>query len=103
MLRDSANRSTTLESYLGVFRYSRRAVQLVWTTHRGLTIALAVATVAAGILPAGVAFVGKLIVDAVVAQINVVQAGGAAEYDTVRFEYKWLFADQLVSTAARTD
>ena len=27
----------------------------------------------------------------------------AAEYDTVRFEYKWLFAEQLVSTAARGD
>jgi len=27
----------------------------------------------------------------------------AAEYDTVRFEYKWLFADQLVSTTASAD
>ncbi|MGI9234637.1 MAG: energy transducer TonB family protein [Woeseiaceae bacterium] len=27
----------------------------------------------------------------------------AAEYDTVRFEYKWLFADQLISTALIAD
>ena len=27
----------------------------------------------------------------------------AAEYETVRFEYKWLFAEQLVSTAANAD
>ncbi len=27
----------------------------------------------------------------------------AAEYDVVRFEYKWLFADQLVPTAANSD
>lgn len=27
----------------------------------------------------------------------------AAEYDTVRFEYKWLFAEQLVPTAANAD
>jgi protein TonB len=27
----------------------------------------------------------------------------AAEYDTVRFEYKWLFAEQLISTAAISD
>jgi protein TonB len=27
----------------------------------------------------------------------------AAEYDTVRFEYKWLFADQLVSTVLNAD
>ncbi len=27
----------------------------------------------------------------------------ATEYDVVRFEYKWLFADQLISTAANND
>ncbi len=27
----------------------------------------------------------------------------AAEYDTVRFEYKWLFAEQLISTASAND
>jgi protein TonB len=27
----------------------------------------------------------------------------AAEYETVRFEYKWLFAEQLISTAANAD
>ena len=27
----------------------------------------------------------------------------AAEYDTVRFEYKWLFADQLIPTTANND
>lgn len=27
----------------------------------------------------------------------------AAEYETVRFEYKWLFAEQLISTAAVSD
>ncbi|MDH3546733.1 MAG: energy transducer TonB, partial [Gammaproteobacteria bacterium] len=27
----------------------------------------------------------------------------AAEYDTVRFEYKWLFAEQLIPTAAIAD
>jgi len=35
------------------------------------------------VLPAGVAYVGKLIVDAVVAQIGVVNAGGEAEYSTL--------------------
>ena len=83
MLRTPANESVVLESYLGVFRYSRRAVELVWSTHRGLTISLAILTVSAGLLPAGVAYVGKLIVDAVVAQIDVVSAGGDAVYSTV--------------------
>ena len=58
-----------LEGFFGVFRYSRRAMELVWSTSPGLTIALAVLTVIAGILPASVAYVGSLIVDAVVGTI----------------------------------
>jgi len=53
--------------FLGVFLYSRRALELVWTTSRGLTIALAVLTLVAGILPAVIAYIGQLIVDGVVA------------------------------------
>lgn len=53
--------------FLGVFVYSRRALELVWTTSRGLTIALAVLTLVAGILPAVIAYIGQLIVDGVVA------------------------------------
>ena len=57
-----------------MFRYSRRALELVWSTSRGLTVALAVLTLVAGVLPASVAYVGSLIVDAVVAAMR---AGGA--------------------------
>ena len=80
MLRQSAQSSISVRSYLGVFRYSRRAVGLVWSTHKGLTIALALLTVTAGVLPAGIAYVGKLIVDAVVAQIDVARLGGDIAY-----------------------
>jgi ATP-binding cassette, subfamily B, bacterial len=51
---------------LGVFGYTHRAIELVWTTSRPLTLLLAVLTLIAGILPAGVAWVGRLIVDGVV-------------------------------------
>ena len=51
---------------LDVFGYSRRALALVWTTNKTLCIALGLLTVAAGVLPAGIAFVGSLIVDAVI-------------------------------------
>ncbi len=43
---------------------------LVWTTSRSLATALGVLTLLAGILPAAIAYVGKLIVDAVVTAIN---------------------------------
>ncbi len=72
-----------LENRLGVYRYSRRALELVWSTHKGLTIALALLTLVAGLLPAGVAYVGKLIIDAVVAAIAVAQDGGQAPYTDV--------------------
>ena len=55
---------------LGVFRYTKRAIELVWTTSRPLTFALAVLTVVAGILPAAIAWVGQLIVDGVVAAMS---------------------------------
>ncbi len=59
-----------LRGFFGVFRYSRRALDLVWATHRGLLCALGTLTVVAGLLPAGIAWVGAQIVDAVVAAIN---------------------------------
>ena len=62
--------------FFGVFRYSRRAVELVWTTSRVLTFVLAGLTIVAGVLPAAIAYVGQLIVDSVVAAID------AAEPDT---------------------
>jgi ATP-binding cassette subfamily B protein len=59
------NREVLL-GFFGVFRYSRRAIQLVWDTNRALLLAMALLTLAAGLLPAGVAWIGAQIVDAVV-------------------------------------
>ena len=55
---------------LGVFVYSRRALELVWTTSRTLTITLALLTLVAGVLPAVIAFIGQLIIDGVVAAMT---------------------------------
>jgi ATP-binding cassette, subfamily B, bacterial len=51
---------------LSVFRYSSKALNLVWTTSHSLTVSLAALTVINGLLPSAVALVGKLIVDSVV-------------------------------------
>src|SRR5690554_4969239 len=58
--------SSRLAAFFGVFRYSRRALALVWQTSRPLTIGLALCTLVAGVLPAVAAWIGQLIVDAVV-------------------------------------
>ncbi|HEY9742730.1 MAG TPA: ABC transporter ATP-binding protein [Coleofasciculaceae cyanobacterium] len=55
-----------LHQSLSVFRYSGRALGLVWTTSHTLTVVLAILTLVAGLLPGAVAYVGKLIVDSVV-------------------------------------
>jgi ATP-binding cassette, subfamily B, bacterial len=65
----------TLRGFFGVFRYSRRALELVWSTSQALTLALAALTLVAGVLPASVAYVGSLIVDAVV---TAMRSGGSA-------------------------
>jgi ATP-binding cassette subfamily B protein len=57
----------TLRRWAGTFRYGGRALRLVWSTSPRATVVFAGLTVIAGLLPAAVAFVGKLIVDAVVA------------------------------------
>ena len=51
----------------GVFRYTSRAVRLVWETDRGLLLLLAGGTLVAGGLPAAIAWVGREIVDGVLA------------------------------------
>jgi ATP-binding cassette subfamily B protein len=55
---------------LGIFVYSRRALGLVWTTSRRLTVTLALLTLIAGVLPAVIAYIGQLIVDGVVAAMS---------------------------------
>jgi ATP-binding cassette subfamily B protein len=54
-----------------VFRYSRHAVRLVWDTNRlPLFVAALKLTLVGGLLPAGIAWVGSRIVDAVVTAMH---------------------------------
>jgi ATP-binding cassette subfamily B protein len=70
MAESNQNEVGFFKRALGTFAYSRRALGLVWTTSRSLTLILAILTILAGILPAAIAYIGKLIVDAVVAAMN---------------------------------
>lgn len=62
----AADPSGAQRSLLGVFAYSSRALDLVWTTNRALSVMLALLTLVAGVLPAAIAYVGAQIVDAVI-------------------------------------
>ena len=79
-----------------VFAYSRRALELVWTTNRGLSVALGVLTLFAGLLPAGVAFVGSLIVDAVINAADLHRRTGATSLMVV---VKWVSVEAVLVAA----
>ncbi|MGE6776084.1 ABC transporter ATP-binding protein [Vreelandella titanicae] len=70
----SESTSSPLSGFFGVFRYSRRALGLVWETSRWMMLGLALCTLVAGILPAVAAWVGQLIVDGVVSAMEAHQA-----------------------------
>ncbi len=59
-------RIQSLRQTLAVLQYCGRAIGLVWTTSRALTVVLAILTLVAGLLPAAIAYISKLIIDAVV-------------------------------------
>ena len=69
-----------------VFAYGSRALALVWSTNRHLSIALGLLTLIAGMLPAGVAFVGAQIVDAVIHAADLHRRSGVTLLnDVVKF------------------
>jgi ABC-type multidrug transport system fused ATPase/permease subunit len=65
-MAEPAGLLTSARRAAGVFRFSRKAVELVWETNRLLLVLLAGLTIVAGFLPAAIAWVGKAIVDGVV-------------------------------------
>ncbi|MGH1469557.1 MAG: ABC transporter ATP-binding protein [Cellvibrionaceae bacterium] len=85
-----------LQQFIGVFRYSKRAIDLVWSTSHALTIGLGILTVIAGVLPAFVAYVGQLIVDSVVSAIEQYQQTQIIDSEWV---IKLIVAEALIITA----
>ena len=63
--------------FLGVFRYSAVAMRIVWDTSAPLMITMALTTLIVGLLPAAIASVGGLFVDAVAGALG--STGDAAE------------------------
>ncbi len=81
-----------------VFAYSRRALALVWTTNKPLSVSLAALTLLAGVLPAGIAFVGAAIVDAVIHAAELHGSSGRIALGGV-FEYVALEALLVAATS----
>jgi ATP-binding cassette subfamily B protein len=84
--RVAGEKTLNMRGFFGVFRYSRRAIELVWSTSRALTVGIAVLTVIAGALPAAVAYIGSLIVDAVVTAMKTSGGNGTHVIELVILE-----------------
>ena len=87
------NSDNVVRQFLGVFRYSRRAIELVWTTSQPLTIGFAFFTICAGVLPAIAAYLGQLIVDGVVAAIATYNQNGQVDTSEVM---PWLILEATI-------
>jgi len=74
---DNKDSPNSLRKVFAVFQYSRVAVEIVWSTSAALTVVMAVTTLVTGVLPAAIASVGGLFVDAVSSVFQ--QTGVSAE------------------------
>lgn len=65
MAVEKKQKTTSKLKFFSDFRYSIKAINLVWLTSKKLTVVFAILTVLAGLLPASIAYIGKLIIDSV--------------------------------------
>src|SRR5262245_15423630 len=65
---------------LAALKHVPPLLRLVFQTHRGYTLAILVVRVVQSLLPVAVLWIGKLIIDAVVAGVAAVQAGRAPDW-----------------------
>lgn len=63
---DPESSSKSIKESIGLYRYSIKAMKLVWETSPQLTVMLAILTLVGGLLPAAMAYTGKLIIDSVI-------------------------------------
>src|SRR4026208_1140956 len=73
------------------FRHTPQALKLVWQANRVATLGLAFLTLAGALLPATQAWVGKLIVDGVVAAIQ-----GGHDAEQVRSVFYYLVLELIL-------
>lgn len=75
----------SVRKFFSVFQYSRVALEIVWSTSAALTLAMAFSTLVSGVLPAAIASVGGLFVDAVASAFQQDSAAAEQARDDVLF------------------
>ncbi len=79
-----------------------RALNLVWSTHKGYTVAMALLSVVFGLVPAASAFVSKLLINAVLAAIKVGGTGNTTFFvvELVALQFAILAGSSLLQTVS---
>src|SRR6185295_8922809 len=75
-----ASAAVTWREQLSALQYVPPLVRLVFQTHRGYTVAILVLRVVRSFIPVAVLWIGKLIIDAVIAGVGAVQAGRSPDW-----------------------
>src|ERR1044071_1585756 len=70
----------TWRERLAALRYVPPLLRLVFQTHRGYTIAILLLRIVRSFVPVAVLWIGKLIIDAVIAGVARVRAGGVPDW-----------------------
>lgn len=91
--------SLTWRERLAALRYLSPFVRLVWRTHRGLTMAMVLLRFARALAPVATLWVGKLIIDAVVA-IRAAPAAPSRLWKLVALEIAIVLANEALSRAS---
>lgn len=89
---DAESSSKSLKESLGLYRYSLKAMKLVWDTSPQLTILLALLTLIGGLLPAAMAYIGKLIIDSVIEASKIGSVSGFSNTHWLALKYLGLEA-----------
>ena len=76
---------SSVQKFFSVFQYSRVALEIVWSTSAALTLTMAFSTLISGVLPAAIASVGGLFVDAVASAFQQDSAVAEQARDDVLF------------------
>ena len=92
---DSKESTNPIKKFVSVFRYSGVALDIVWSTSAALTITMALTTLLTGVLPAGIASVGGLFVDAIATALRDTGDSGVTARSDVLF-YVFLEAGLVV-------
>lgn len=91
--------SNPVSRFLSVFRYSALAMRIVWDTSASLTVVMAAATIVNGVLPATIAFVGGLFVDAVAGALTAADDAAVAQARSEMLYYVLVEAGLVVIMA----